>query len=335
MIVKDHKLFEADGKPVKFVQTPNVSPGTITIDSIVIHYTANMGGEGAVRSLTTVGREVSAHLVVDWDGTTWQLSNFNTKTWHAGRSFYNGRRYHNNFSVGIEIVNPGYLTETNGKFYTVYKNEVAPENVFKGAHRNAVTRSTLWHKYPEVQIQKVEAICKALCEFYDIQEIVGHEEILPGAKCDPGPAFPLDEMRDKLLNKGQALPAGATGETTDLLNIREEPSAEATKVAKALPKGQKVNLIKEIDTHYRVTTLIDGWVAKDFIQTNNADDEFDGIVSATSLNIRSGPNGSESPVAQPLPRGTKVKIMTQDNGWYHVQTEVRGWVEKPFVKRLA
>lgn len=344
MEVKDHKL---TGEGMQgFVQTPNVSSGTMHPDTIVIHYTAGPSAEGAVRVLTSPKRKASAHLVVGRDGKVWQLSDFNTITWHAGKATYNAAAklarpdqnpYFNRFSIGIEIDNAGYLSKIDGKYYAWWQkssktSSIPEDQVFEGKHRNAVTRSIFWHKYTEEQIKKVFEICEAICKAYDIQYIVGHEEIIPGGKTDPGPAFPLDELREKLIDKGQVFPPKTVGEVTaEALNIRSHPNAGAEKMSEPLEKGHKLELIKEINSWYKVTTNITGWVAKDYIDLDNSDDEVGGHVSASSLNIRSGPGGANHKIAKPLVKGTPVKILEQNDGWYQVEVAITGWVAKDYV----
>ena len=85
---------------------------------------------------------------------------------------------------------------------------IRPAEVVRGAHRNQnlpvahpQVRQPVcyWHRYAEVQFEVVETICAALIAAYGIHYILGHEEIAPDRKVDPGPAFPLDEMRARLL----------------------------------------------------------------------------------------------------------------------------------------
>ena len=64
----------------------------------------------------------------------------------------------------------------------------------RAVHRNE-TEVTCWHRYPEMQRQVVDELCGLLMAAYGIARILGHEEIAPGRKNDPGPAFPLDELR--------------------------------------------------------------------------------------------------------------------------------------------
>ncbi|MFQ5584692.1 MAG: SH3 domain-containing protein [Calditrichia bacterium] len=126
----------------------------------------------------------------------------------------------------------------------------------------------------------VEEICQLLIERYSISAILGHEEISPGRKSDPGPAFPLDVLRYRLLEMDRA-------------EDEEKPAAApAATTTKAF-----------------------------------------GVVTASKLNIRSGPSLSAETVASPLTGGTFVDILQEKDGWYEVEARIRGWVKKDYVKR--
>ena len=186
MEIRDHKLVK-----VPFVESPNhgdtFSSGQP--DTIIIHYTAGSSGKSSIRTLCDPNSKASAHVVVDKDGTITQLVPFNTIAWHAGRSSYNGRTGFNKYSIGIEIDNAGPLTKT-GTGYTSWFGRRYPESdVIEAVHRNG-TKPGFWHRYEEEQISAVQTLCEALVDTYQITSILGHEEIAPARKQDPGPAFP-------------------------------------------------------------------------------------------------------------------------------------------------
>src|SRR4029079_14537930 len=105
----------------------------------------------------------------------------------------------NQFSVGIEIDNAGPLTRTgDGKFVSWFGGVYPASDAVGGIHRNETT-PRFWLQYTEVQLALVEQICALLVATYPIKLMVGHEEIAPGRKIDPGPAFPLDRLRGRLL----------------------------------------------------------------------------------------------------------------------------------------
>jgi len=184
---------------VKYIPSPNIS-GKFKInlpDTIIIHYTAGSSASSSIKTLTTKGTQASAHIVVGRDGEITQLVPFDTIAWHAGKSEYEGRKSFNQYSIGIEIDNAGLLTKEGNTYKSWFGKEYPKEEVVEGIHRNG-NKTQYWHKYTDKQIQAVKELCSTLTEHYCIKHILGHEEISVGRKIDPGPAFPLDELRSEL-----------------------------------------------------------------------------------------------------------------------------------------
>ncbi len=205
MNITNHRL-----SGIPFIESPNqggpFAPGLP--DTIVIHYTAGGSAESAISTLCDRHRRVSAHLVVGRDGRTTQLLPFNIVGWHAGRSQWGGRTGLNHHSIGIEVDNAGQLWERDGSYLSWFGQTYPPAEVIRGTHRNQSLPGahphvrqprSYWHHYPQTQLQVVEETCAALIAVYRVCHILGHEEIAPDRKVDPGPAFPLDEMRARLL----------------------------------------------------------------------------------------------------------------------------------------
>ncbi len=276
--IADHWLTGTNsaGKTIKKDQTPNFykPPFNTTTglpDATIIHYTAMTSFSAAVKVLTTKyeSGNASAHLVIGKAGEVTQLAPFNYRTWHAGESFYNGRKGYNSLSVGIEIDNAGWLKKfgdndfsrkrLKSKGISFKKNQV-----FHGRHENPKVPYEYWEEYTDDQIEVVFEICKLLRETYGMIEFLGHDEIAPSRKQDPGPAFPMDELRGELLkDRSGEVQEGIVN--TNLLNIRSGAGGQYEKVAQPLPQNAQVKVLEETDGWYKVRTEIEGWVSKKYI----------------------------------------------------------------------
>jgi N-acetylmuramoyl-L-alanine amidase len=202
MNIQNHKLI---GEKVSFSASPNLGGHFAKglPDTVVIHYTAGASLESSVTSLSTPASKASAHIVVGRDGTIVQLVPFDVIAWHAGASSLGNRTGLNKYSIGIEIDNAGRLTQTAaGDFLTWFGKRIAREDAVPGVHRNE-SHPSWWHVFTEKQIERVNEAVTLLIETYPITIVVGHEEIAPGRKSDPGPAFPLDRLRDRWLGGGR------------------------------------------------------------------------------------------------------------------------------------
>jgi N-acetylmuramoyl-L-alanine amidase len=277
MKITKHLLQGDAGRKVAIADTPNKGgafKGGLP-DTIVIHFTAGRDAKSAIKTLIDPAVKASAHLVVGRDGSVTQLVPFDTVAWHAGKSAWEGRAGLNDFSIGIEIDNAGRLDRQGGRFFSWFGKEYPQDEVFEGVHRNE-SESSCWHRYQEQDIEIVREICALLIKAYPIKQIVGHEEIAPGRKTDPGPAFPLDKFRERLLagdrnetdppepETGKPLAVGVV--TASSLNIRRDPSASAPKSADALLKGAPVKILARKPGWLYVSAECKGWVSADFVK---------------------------------------------------------------------
>jgi len=166
---------------VRQVASPNhdLRPSGVDADLIVVHGISlppgEFGGHWIERLFTNSlpaevhpyfaevgGRRVSAHLVVSRDGEVTQYVSFTHRAWHAGESIYEGRKACNDFSVGVELEGTDTLP------------------------------------YEEAQYRALAKIVAALCAAYPLMSadrLVGHSDIAPGRKTDPGPAFDWPHAR--------------------------------------------------------------------------------------------------------------------------------------------
>ena len=162
----------------------NTRPDGITIDTIVIHNISlppddfgatDANGLHYVKALftnrldwsahpyfqTIKGAEVSAHLLIERDGTITQFVNFGARAWHAGQSSYLGRPDCNDYSIGIELEGSDFTAFTDQQYQAL-----------------AEVVQALYKAYPKTR-----------------QHLTGHSDIAPNRKTDPGEYFDWARLR--------------------------------------------------------------------------------------------------------------------------------------------
>lgn len=166
---------------------------------IVVHYTVNDSVAGAVSWFSNTKSKASAHAVIGRDGVAAFPVPLNRIAWHAGRSSWKGVEGLNRYSIGVELVNWGPLVYRNGSYFPVTLGVKVPESqVFHGKHSNGITPYEHWQSYTEVQLERLDQFVDELREtFPNITDIVGHCEIAPDRKVDPGPALDIEMKRLK------------------------------------------------------------------------------------------------------------------------------------------
>lgn len=261
MKILNHRLVADDGTPVRFVDTPNKG-GVMVPEYLVMHYTAGSSAEGAVSWLSNPAARASAHLVIGRDGGITQLVAFNRVAWHAGQSQWVGRSGLNNFSIGIELDNAGHLERAGGRWISAAsKRAYTDDDVLVANHKQDKpgTPPTGWHEYTEAQIDAALQVGLLLMEKYTLKDVVGHEDIAPGRKADPGPAFPLASYRARLM--GRANQEAEIYLTSAALNVRAGPGTEhAILPGSPLPAGTRVGVLDQQGVWWRVDVLdtVDG-----------------------------------------------------------------------------
>jgi N-acetylmuramoyl-L-alanine amidase len=198
--INNHYL-ECNGDKVPFQKTPNHS-GIIKPTVIVVHDTAgavyDKNRMSSVNWLCNPAAKASAHLVVLRNGVSVQLTPLNLKCWHAGKSSLHGRASVSDYSIGIEICNPGILTKQEDYFLPWFRSEKYMTNDYRIERKpkSASHPEAYWMGYTQEQIDAVFGMCRAMVRHYGIKEIVPHWLISPGRKIDTNPLFPLQELRD-------------------------------------------------------------------------------------------------------------------------------------------
>ena len=147
------------------MSSPNFNERKLPISMLVLHYTGMESGAAARERLCDPAAEVSAHWLVHEDGSVEGLVEEDKRAWHAGRGSWNGITDVNSASIGIEIVN--------------------------GGHNVPLANGSL-PPYSDVQILAVTKLAKEIIDRHNIlaRNIVGHSDIAPERKEDPGEHFP-------------------------------------------------------------------------------------------------------------------------------------------------
>lgn len=169
---------------------------------IVMHFTYGASARSSANWFRDPNNKPgsSAHVVVDRDGSVIQCVDFNMIAWHAGKSRLRDIVGLNQHSIGIELANWGYLQSTGSgwKSYTGVPIADPVLAVHVNGNPSGSKQPIGWEPYPPAQIATAEAIAQALVSTYGITEIVGHDDIAPGRKWDPGPAFDKRRFRDRV-----------------------------------------------------------------------------------------------------------------------------------------
>ena len=140
--------------------SPNFDERKLPVSMIVLHYTGMPDAEGAIARLTSPEAKVSAHYVIEEDGTVHALVDEEHRAWHAGKSYWRGVTDVNSASVGIEIVNPGHEFG--------------------------------YRAFPDEQIAALIPLLASIKDRHGVSRgnVVGHSDIAPARKEDPGELFP-------------------------------------------------------------------------------------------------------------------------------------------------
>jgi N-acetylmuramoyl-L-alanine amidase len=149
--------------------SPNFEPRPqgVPLDMIVLHYTDMLNAEEALERLCDPQAKVSAHFLISKEGELYQLVDPKHRAWHAGVSSWEGQGDINSRSIGVELDNLGHT--------------FGPE------------------PFSKVQMKTLLALLEELTQTYGIQphRIVGHSDVAPGRKKDPGEWFPWHVLAEK------------------------------------------------------------------------------------------------------------------------------------------
>ena len=146
------------------VPSPNRNARQLPVSMVVLHYTGMRTADEALERMCDPAAEVSAHYMVDEDGAVTQLVDEDARAWHAGKSSWRGITDVNSASVGIELVNPGHEFG--------------------------------YRPFPKPQIDALLPLLGDIRRRHNIPRgnVVGHSDVAPARKQDPGELFPWDVL---------------------------------------------------------------------------------------------------------------------------------------------
>ena len=222
MKIENHRLMHDDGTSCQFVPSPNMGD-SLKHKYLIMHFTAGQSQHESVEWLSSRQAKASAHLVIGRDGGVTQLVPFDRIAWHAGASSWEGIEGLNKYSIGIELDNAGRLTRKGEHWRAWFGADYDNSQVIEAVHKFE-SQTCGWHAYTAEQISSALKVGGLLMEHYGLLNVVGHEDIAPHRKCDPGPAFPMASFRARLL--GRAEDEATLYQTTTALNIRTGPGAQ-------------------------------------------------------------------------------------------------------------
>jgi N-acetylmuramoyl-L-alanine amidase len=160
---------------VIWTPSPNFDdrPDGAVIDMVIVHYTDMETAADSLQLLTDPAAKVSAHYLIDYDGTIYHLVEDRMRAWHAGVSSWQGQVGVNARSIGVELQN-------GGKAYFDQQGE--------------------WQPYPLNQMQALTLLVNALATRHPIKKefILGHNQVAPDRKIDPGPHFDWNFLLNNL-----------------------------------------------------------------------------------------------------------------------------------------
>lgn len=146
--------------------SPNCNERQLPISMVVIHYTEMASAEAAITRMCDPDAEVSAHYCISEAGEVVRLVPEEKRAWHAGASYWRGHKEVNSASIGIELDHPGHA---NG-----------------------------YREFAEAQIEALVPLLHRIVKQYDIARanVVGHSDVAPLRKIDPGELFPWDRLAE-------------------------------------------------------------------------------------------------------------------------------------------
>ena len=211
------------------------------IDMLVLHYTGMQSAEAAVARLRDPEAKVSAHYVIDEDGTSYRLVPEERRAWHAGISTWEGERNVNGCSIGIELVNPGHEFG--------------------------------YRVFPEAQMAALIPLIRAILFRHRIPawRVLGHSDVAPERKQDPGELFDWARLAKAGIGlwidyraEGEAPPVEVVqallaefGYNAPRNGVADEPTTLVVTAFQRHFRPERVDGIIDAETAVRLAALVD------------------------------------------------------------------------------
>ena len=193
-------------------------PAETDLDLLILHYTGMQSAEASLARLCDPVAKVSAHYLIDEDGTLYRLVDEEKRAWHAGVSHWAGEEDINSCSLGIELQNPGHEFG--------------------------------YRAFPDAQITVLIELCADILSRHTIpaKRIIGHSDVAPERKEDPGELFDWRRLADASI--------GRLPENTDGNDAMSEQEARVRLTAIGYdPTIPLSDILTAFQRHYRQTNI--------------------------------------------------------------------------------
>ena len=146
--------------------SPNWDERTLPVEMVVLHYTEMKPAQVALDRMCDPAAKVSAHYMITEEGEVIRLVNESKRAWHAGQSYWRGHKDVNSASIGIELDHPGHALG--------------------------------YREFSDAQFEALVPLLNNIVKRHNIPRanVVGHSDVAPARKIDPGELFPWDRLAE-------------------------------------------------------------------------------------------------------------------------------------------
>jgi len=202
---------------MRFIASPNFDKRAehCPVEYIIVHYTGMRSTEESLENLTNPASKVSSHYLIDEAGNVTQMVDERLRAWHAGESFWQGKKDINSRSIGIELSNLGHEFG--------------------------------YQDFPELQLVALENLLSELFNRYNLppSALLGHSDIAPTRKQDPGEKFPWE----RFAKKGFGLWSAPSTENNEeaITNLLQKIGYDCSEASAALIAFQRHYCTEELE----------------------------------------------------------------------------------------